>query len=123
MTTQQRTLVCGGGGKTFFFSLVLPVLPGCPALANFSRLLVAVARYVALFAASVAGLAVFGTFAGDVSRLAAVVACQSARAETATAAASHAARRASAHTAAAATAATAGAEPTSAAGAVRAAER
>lgn len=30
MTTQQRTLVCGGGGKTFF-SLVLSVLPGCLA--------------------------------------------------------------------------------------------
>lgn len=121
MTTQQRTLVCGGGGKTFFsFS------PFCLAVSreNSSRLLVAVARYVALFAASVAGLAVFGALAGDVSRLAAVVASQSARAKTAAASASHATWRASAHTAATTASTAAGAKPTSTtAGAVRVAER
>ncbi|EEC00941.1 hypothetical protein IscW_ISCW000986, partial [Ixodes scapularis] len=126
---------CGGGG-TGIAGHCRPEgaadrrLPGAVRGAERrSLLLVALARYVALLTAGVAGLAVFGTLAGDVAHLAAVVARHPALAEARSPGAAAVAHpRAATHAAAAAgassgSAATEAAAAASAAGAVRAAVR
>lgn len=91
-----------------------------------SLLLVALTRYVALLAAGVASLAIFGALAGNVAHLAAIVARHTARRKRRPAGITHPCRT-SAHSSTAASAAAAAAAPTSgteptSAGAVGAAE-
>ncbi|CAN7998645.1 unnamed protein product [Ixodes pacificus] len=129
---------CGGGG-TGIAGHCRPEgaadrrLPGAVRGAERrSLLLVALARYVALLTAGVAGLAVFGTLAGDVAHLAAVVARHPALAEARSPgaaavahprAATHAAAAAAAGASSGSAATEATAAASAAAGAVRAAVR
>lgn len=89
-----------------------------------SLLLVALTRYVALLAAGVASLAIFGALAGNVAHLAAIVARHTARRKRRPAGITHpcwTSAHSSSSSAAAAAAPTTGTKPTSA-GAVGAAE-